>query len=563
MKKILFIIFVLVFLYLLQNFILHNHKKQSVTFYKNGAVVTAHPEATQVGLDVLKAGGNAFDAAIAVQFSLSVVYPVAGNIGGGGFMIARTEEGDVYALDFREKAPLRANRNMYLDSNSNVISGLSTFGILSVGVPGTVDGMVRLHEKLGSLPFDKLVEPSVNLAKNGFLITEKQAARLNYYRKHFLKINSENKYFMKDNWIEGDTLFQLDLSNTLELIKKNGRSGFYDGIVADKIVQTSKNLGGLLSYQDLNEYNSVWREPISGNYKGYVFHSMPPPSSGGVSLYQLLNSLEHFDLDNIDNNDFKYIHLLSEIEKRVYADRSEFLGDIDYYNVPLDNLLDSSYIKSRIKDIDFSSVTDSKDINPGVFNDSESEETTHFSIIDRWGNCASVTTTLNTSYGSKVFVEESGFLLNNEMDDFSIKPGYPNTYGLIGSEANSIEGGKRMLSSMTPTIIEYNGEPFLVIGTPGGSTIITSVFQNILNVIDFNLPIQQSVDNYRFHHQWKPDTIFVEKGLLNDTILRDLNSLGHTVLERSSIGQVNAIMILDNKITCGADRRGDNKALGY
>ena len=389
MKKIFLIIFTLLILYLVQQILLKNSEEKLLITYQNGAVVTAHPEATKVGLDILKSGGNAFDAAVAVQFALSVVYPVAGNIGGGGFMIARTKDGEVYALDFREKAPLKSSRDMYLDSNYNVIPSLSTFGILSAGIPGTVDGMIKTHEKLGSLEFAQLIQPSIDLAYSGFTITENQASRLNYYNDIFKKINLNNKYLMKDKWFVGDTLLQKDLSSTLELIKRHGRSGFYAGEIADKIIQTSIDLGGLISHQDLKEYNAIWREPISGNYKGYVFHSMPPPSSGGVALYQLLNSIEHFDLDDMQHNNFEYIHLLSEIEKRVYADRSKYLGDMDYYNVPISKLTDSMYIYSRIKDINFNSSTSSKEINPGILNYIESEETTHFSIIDKWGNCAS------------------------------------------------------------------------------------------------------------------------------------------------------------------------------
>ena len=524
-----------------------------------GAVVSGHPEATKIGIDILEIGGNAIDAAIGVQLALAVCLPSAGNIGGGGFMVYRDKNGNHYSLDFRETAPLKSNKNMYLDSNGLVIDSLSTYGHLSIGVPGTIDGIFQAHKKFGSIHIDTLFNYAIKLASNGFPITQKQAERFNFYQTDFSKFNPQNKYLQKPLWMGGDTLIQEDLASTLSIIKEKGRSGFYEGEIAQSLIATIQKRG-IMTLEDLKNYRSVWRDPITYSFGKYQLISMPPPSSGGIAISQLLMSLANFEIDTIKHNSIEYIHLLSEIEKLVYADRAKYLGDPNYYNVPLFELTDYNYNKQRVKDIDLHQARSANSISEGSFNRKESEETTHFSILDQYGNAASVTTTLNTNYGSKVFVNERGFLLNNEMDDFSSKPGTPNTYGLIGSEANSIEPGKRMLSSMTPTIIEKKGNLFLILGSPGGSTIITSVFQTILNVIYFEMDILSAVNAPRFHHQWKPEYIFMETELYSDSINKALNKMGHNIKTRKNIGNVNAIMYQNNSVTVGADKRGDNKS---
>ena len=523
------------------------------------SIVTGHPEAPKIGELILAEGGNAIDASIATQLGLAVCFPRAGNIGGGGFMIYRTKDGESYSLDFREKAPKKATKNMYLDSIGNVIDSLSTHGVLSIGVPGTISGIFDAHEKFGSLSIEQLFNPAIELAENGFLINERQANLLNTYKKDFIKLNPKNKYLIKTgDWKTGDTLIQKDLANTLKIIRDKKRESFYNGVLTEKMI---KSLGGksILSKEDFKDYKSIWRKPIKTKINNYEIISMPPPSSGGIALSQLLSMCFNNDLNNIQHNSVRYIHLLSEIEKLVYADRSKYLGDSDFYEVPIDKLLNKEYILNRLNKINFSKTNPSNNIKPGKLNYTESEETTHFSIVDFEGNAVSLTTTLNTNFGSKVFIDDLGFLLNNEMDDFSAKPGYPNTYGLVGSEANSIEPEKRMLSSMTPTIIEKNGELFLVLGSPGGSTIITSVFQTILNIIVFNMDIEHAVNASRFHHQWIPDLIYVEKNAFSKETLDSLKILGHQIKQRSPMGHVNAIHI-NHKMTTGADKRGSNSA---
>ena len=523
------------------------------------SIVTGHPEATKIGELILAEGGNAIDASIATQLGLAVCFPRAGNIGGGGFMIYRTKDGESYSLDFREKAPKKATKNMYLDSIGNVIDSLSTHGVLSIGVPGTISGIFDAHEKFGSLSIEQLFNPAIELAENGFSINERQANLLNTYKADFIKLNPKNKYLIKtEDWKKGDTLIQKDLANTLKIIRDKKRESFYNGVLTEKMI---KSLGGksILSKEDFKDYKSIWRKPVKTKINNYEIISMPPPSSGGIALSQLLLMCFNNDLNNIKHNSVKYIHLLSEMEKLVYADRSKYLGDSDFYEVPINKLLNKEYILSRLNKVNFSKTNPSNSINPGKLNYKESEETTHFSIVDFEGNAVSLTTTLNTNFGSKVFIDDLGFLLNNEMDDFSAKPGYPNTYGLVGSEANSIEPEKRMLSSMTPTIIEKNGELFLVLGSPGGSTIITSVFQTILNIILFNMDIEHAVNASRFHHQWIPDLIYVEKNAFSKETLDSLKILGHQIKQRSPMGHVNAIHI-NHKMTTGADKRGSNSA---
>ena len=532
---------------------------------KNGMVVSAHPEASKVGVNILKKGGNAIDAAIAVHFALAVVYPNAGNIGGGGFMVYRNKEGNIDALDFRETAPGKAHKGMYLDEEGNVVPRLSLDGHLASGVPGSVDGMFKAHEKYGSLPMKELIQPSVDLAEKGFKITEKQAAAYNRYKEKFVKFNEGTVPLVKEaEWKKGDLLVQPELAQTLTLIKDNGRDGFYKGEVADLIVAEMKKGEGIITHEDLESYESKWRKPVTGNYKEYRVISMPPPSSGGIALVQLMEIVEDFPLRRWGWHTDSTMHLMIEAERRVYADRATHLGDADFYPVPFENLLDEGYIKARIDNVEVDKASKSEDIKAGQLEIAESEQTTHFSIVDKEHNAVSITTTLNSPYGSKVFVEGAGFLLNNEMDDFSAKPGVPNTYGLVGAEANKIEPGKRMLSSMTPTIVEKNNDLFMVVGTPGGSTIITSVFQTILNVTEHDMTMQEAVAAGRFHHQWLPDKVYVESDYMDTLKLSGLKERGHKIQPRGPIGSVDAILVLpDGRLEGGADPRGDDKALGY
>ena len=537
------------------------------TISKSGMVSSAHPLASKVGIDVLKKGGNVFDAAIAVHFALSVVYPSAGNLGGGGFAVYRLNNGDVGTLDFREKAPKLSFRNMYLkEENGELIvdDNKSKLGHLASGVPGSVDGMVTLHERFGSLSWSTLLDPSIILAKNGFNITKKQSASLNKVKSSFQKVNDKPISFINESkWKENDVLIQDDLGNTLNRIKTDKRNGFYSGITSELILNEMINGGGIITKDDLENYSSIWREPVIGYYKNHKIISMGPPSSGGIALNQLLKGAEMLKVSNLKHNSSDYVHLLSEIESRVYADRATYLGDPDFYNVPQKKLISSNYLSERFGTIN-KLKTPSNQIKEGDIDFNESEETTHFSIVDKFGNAISVTTTINGAYGSKVVVDGAGFLLNNEMDDFSVKPGHPNMFGLVGGEANSIEPDKRMLSSMSPTIIEKDNNLFMVLGTPGGSTIITSVFQTILNVIDFNMGMQEAVDSKKFHHQWLPDAIIIEKNTLSEENINLLKEKGHTFVERNSIGRMDCILIKDdNTLEGGADKRGDNVALGY
>tara|TARA_B100001250_G_scaffold172375_1_gene148388 strand:+ start:1061 stop:2761 length:1701 start_codon:yes stop_codon:yes gene_type:complete len=548
-------------------FVLSCNEVKKETIYKKGMVSSAHPVASKVGLDILKNGGNAFDAAIGVHFALSVVYPNAGNIGGGGFAVYRLNDGEVGSLDFREKAPLKSYRDMYIsnsDDGSTVDDKKSKIGHLASGVPGSVDGMVKLYEKFGSLDWKLLLEPSIEMAKNGFSLTDKQSNSLNRVMILFDSINDSEVSFVKEiKWKENDILIQKDLSKTLERIRDKKRDGFYSGLTADYIVNEMKKGDGIISYEDLNNYSSIWRKPIVGKYKEHKIISMAPPSSGGIALLQLLHGAEKLNVGNYEHNSLEYINTIAEIESRVYADRSTYLGDSDFYNVPIEDLIDNKYLDNRFSSIDPSTKTPSNQIKEGNIQFNESEETTHFSIVDEYGNAVSLTTTINGAYGSKVVVENAGFILNNEMDDFSVKPGYPNMFGLIGGEANSIEPNKRMLSSMTPTIIEKNDNLYMVLGTPGGSTIITSVFQTILNVIDFNMGMQEAVDAKKFHHQWLPDFLVVEKNTLNTNLNENLKKMGHKINERSSLGRMDCILIENGILEGGADKRGDNTALGY
>ncbi len=538
------------------------------TLFKNGMVSSAHPIASKVGIDILKNGGNAFDAAIAVHFALSVVYPNAGNIGGGGFLVYRLDNGQIGTLDFREKAPIKSYRDMYIDNIDGklvVDDKRSKIGHLASGVPGSVDGMVKIHEKFGTINWNELIDPSIKVARNGFMITKKQAKGLNNVKESLLNANNHQLSLVNDTqWEEGNLLVQENLAKTLEEIKSSKRDGFYKGKVAKLILDEMKSGGGIISQTDLDNYSSVWRDPIIGYFKNHKIISMGPPSSGGIALVQLLNGAEQLQTNNYNHNSLQYINTISEIESRVYADRATHLGDPDYYSVPQESLLDKDYLYNRFSEIQSSKKTPSSEIKEGSFNDNESNETTHFSIVDKYGNAVSITTTINGAYGSKVVVEGAGFLLNNEMDDFSVKPGYPNMFGLVGGEANAIKPNKRMLSSMTPTIIEKDNKLFMVLGTPGGSTIITSVFQTILNVIDYDMTMQEAVDSKKFHHQWLPDVLVVEEKTLSDELISDLTNIGHKVVKRSSLGRMDCILVNDDgSLDGGADKRGDNTFIGY
>ena len=532
--------------------------------YKNGMVVSAKHEASKVGIDILKKGGNAFDAMIATDLALAVVYPNAGNLGGGGFMVYRLSDGKNGSLDFREKAPINSRSDMYLDINNDVIKGLSQNGALAIGVPGTIAGLFEIHKKFGSLPIKELFKPAIDLANNGYRLTSKQVNTINNYKDLIIELNDSiplfNKVFKED-----DLFINKSLGNTLSLISKKGVDEFYRGEIAKKLSSYIIKKGGIITQEDFALYKPVWRETLELKYKDLNIISMGPPSSGGIVLGQILKMIENYNLIELGHNSEEYVQLLVEAEKISFADRSRYLGDPDFNYIPTNELLDSDYLKSRFKSFSFDSIQKSQDIDPGNILINESNETTHYSIVDKFGNAVSVTTTLNGNYGSKLIPSELGFFLNNEMDDFSIKPGSPNMYGLIGGKTNSIEPEKRMLSSMTPSIIELNGKLSMVLGSPGGPTIITSVLQTVLNFYEFGFDMQKSVDASRFHHTWLPDKIFYEKNILSNKIKDSLLKKGYIFNPNYSvIGRVDAIHIDKNQIFYGgADKRGDDKSIGY
>ncbi|MDD8018732.1 MAG: gamma-glutamyltransferase, partial [Bacteroidota bacterium] len=530
---------------------------------------SADPLATQAGIKILEAGGNAVDAAVAVGFALSVSYPVAGNIGGGGFMVIRFADGRSTTIDYREKAPALASRNMYLDSSGNFIPEKSTLGHLAAGVPGSVAGMLLGLEKFGTMNRKQVITPSYDLAANGFPLHPRLAENLNQTKDKFEKFSGSKKSFVKSNneLFAADEIWkQPDLAKTLQRIIDKGSDGFYKGETADLIAAEMQRGHGLISKSDLENYQPVIREPLKGTYRGYEIISMPPPSSGGISLLQLLHILEGYDLKNYGYASVATTHRYIEAMRRVYADRAEHLGDPDYYKVPVNWLLSKKYANERRASIDTTKASSSKDISHGIAPAHESEQTTHYSVVDKWGNCVSVTTTLNGRFGSCVAVDGAGFLLNNEMDDFSAKPGVPNMFGAVGNVANEIQPNKRMLSSMSPTIVVKEGKPFMVIGSPGGTTIITTVMQVICNVIDFGMDIQQAVDAPRIHHQWLPDITYFDKDALPADTIKKLEVMGHKLEQRRTpIGLAEGIIINNDKgiFYGGSDSRGYGLAAGY
>ena len=527
-----------------------------------GAVVSAREEASKIGVAIMAKGGNAFDAMIATDLALTVCYPNAGNIAGGGFLVYRLDNAETGSLDYREKAPSAASAEMYLDEDGNVIPEKSTLGGMAVGVPGTVAGLEAIHEKFGTLPWEDLVKPAIDLANKGYRVTAKQQLSFEDKKEEFVKINGKNTFYAKDfkanDWVKNKAL-----ATTLERIARKGSAGFYQGVNAEAMIERINETGGVMTLEDLISYRPVWRDPIHFKYDDLDIYSMGPPSSGGICLAQIMKMIEPFNIEQYAQNSSAAIQIVVEAERRSYADRSLYLGDPDFINIPQDSLLDKVYLSDRMSSFNFDQASKSSDINPGTIIWNESEQTTHYSILDPMGNAVAVTTTLNGSYGSKVFVESGGYFLNNEMDDFSSKPGFPNMFGLIGGKANAIAPEKRMLSAMTPTIVEKNGKLSMIVGTPGGSTIITSVLQTILNVYEFGMSIQEAVRAPRFHHQWLPDIVVLEPKQFDSLLIQKLQTKGYDIKEEYSriIGRVDAIHLSDeNVISMGADPRGDDTA---
>ena len=542
-----------------------NPEPQIGLITERAMVVSAREEASQIGSDIMQKGGNAFDAMVATEMALALTYPTAGNLGGGGFIVYRTQSGEIGSFDFREKAPLQATKDMYLDTEGVFIKEKSKVGGLAVGVPGTIAGIFAVHQKLGTLPIKEILKPVIDLAQRGYVVTEKQAKRLEKYKATFEEVNKETSLYTRD-YKEGDTIKNIALANTLTRISQQGRKEFYEGETARKLVAYIDSKDGIISMKDLESYEAEWREPIVFDYKDLRVISMSPPSSGGICLAQILKSIENFPLKKYGHNSTKAIQVITEAERRAYADRSHFLGDPDFVDIPVDELISDAYLKGRMDDFSFDKATLSAAMDHGEIPGYESTETTHYSIVDPFGNAVAVTTTLNGAFGSKLYVKELGFFLNNEMDDFSAKPGEPNMFGLIGGEANAIAPQKRMLSSMTPTIVEKEDSFWMTLGTPGGSTIITSVLQTILNVYEFEMNIQEAVNAPRFHHQWLPDIVLFEPNSFQKETLEELKGKGYTPDEENAraIGKVDGIMVLSNgTLEGGADKRGDDTAIGF
>lgn len=538
----------------------HYTSVKSATF-NHASVASANPLASMAGAYIMKQGGNAFDAAITTQLVLAVVYPGAGNIGGGGFMIARKKDGQNIALDFRETAPAKAFKDMYLDKKGTAQTNLSQSGHLASGVPGTVAGLFAIY-KYAKLPFAQLIQPAIDIAEHGFVISEKEASGLNATKEAFIKNSTQPTVFIKDRkWKAGDTLVQKELAKTLQLIRDNGQKGFYEGKTAKLIVDEMQRGAGIITLEDLKNYKAKKRAAMEFNYKGYTIIGMPPPSSGGIIVWQLMKMIEHKPMSLYGFQTIKSVQLMVEAERRTFADRAEYMADPDFWKVPVKILTSDAYIAGRMADYDSTKATPSKDIKAG--NIKESDETTHISIIDKDGNMVTITTTLNGGYGCRTVVGGAGFLLNNEMDDFSIKPGVPNMYGAIGGIANAIQPGKRMLSSMTPTLVLKNNQPYIVCGTPGGTTIPTSVFQTLVNILEFNMNAADAVNKPKFHHQWLPDIVFTEPDFPK-TVKQQLVNMGYKIIEKPAIGRTEVIKILkDGKRETAADKRGDDSVAGY
>ena len=539
----------------------YNYQLVKEADFDHAAVTSAHPLASMVGAAIMKDGGNAYDAAIAVQFSLAVVHPGAGNIGGGGFMLARNVDGKLMGIDFREAAPSKGHRDMYLDENGNPSNTLSRDGTSASGIPGSVAGMFEIL-KYATLPMAKLIQPAIDLAAYGYVITEKEARGLNATRAQFLKNSSAPSAFtQKEQWKAGDTLVQTDLANTLTRIQKNGLAGFYEGETADLIVKEMSFSKGIISLEDLKNYRPKYRTPLEFDYRGHHIISFAPPSSGGILIAQMLQMIQPYDVQKMGLNTPAEVSLMVEAQRRAYADRAEHMGDPDYYKVPTNALISDAYVKERMKDYQPGVVGSSKITQAGIPH--ESEQTTHFSVIDAEGNMVAITTTLNDTYGNKTIVAGAGFLLNNEMDDFSVKAGVPNMYGAIGGEANSIQAGKRMLSSMTPTLVTLNNKPYISIGTPGGTTIPNQVFEGLVNIIDFKMSIKEAIDAPRFHHQWIPDVLAVESDFPQD-IADALAKKGYKVTKRGRFGRMDGIKYnSDGSLSAAGDKRGDDSVAGY
>jgi gamma-glutamyltranspeptidase/glutathione hydrolase len=535
--------------------------------YENGIVVTAEEHASEVGRQILRQEGNAVDAAIAVQFALAVTLPRAGNIGGGGFMILHLEDGTSRTLDFREQAPLNATSDMFL-RDGEYISDLSREGGLASGVPGVVDGMIKAIERYGRLPLETVMRPAIDLARKGYKLSWTQANDLNNRADVLRKYEGSARYFLKRNgeeWKEDDLFVQEDLAQTLERIANRGREGFYSGKTADLIVKEMDRQGGIISYEDLDRYESVLREAITADFRGYSLHIMPPPSSGSIAIHQILDMLKPYDLQDLGFNSAKYVHLVTETMRRAFADRAYFLGDPDFVEIPREKLMSKDYNKQRMQNFEWNQATSSDELSHGdIPSFEESTETTHFSIVDEDGNAVSVTTTLNGSFGSKVAVNGAGFFLNNEMDDFTAEPGEPNMFGLIQGKVNAIASEKRMLSSMSPTIVTKDGNVRMVLGAAGGPRIITATLQNILNMTVFEMDSQQAISAPRFHHQWMPDKLYYEEFGLSPDTRGKLKNLGHNLTSRGNIGRAHNIYIDEDKLKYGLpDPRGNGASKGY
>ena len=529
--------------------------------FSAASVSSAHPLASMVGAAIMKAGGNAFDAAIATQLTLAVVYPGAGNIGGGGFLLARKSNGELIGIDYREAGPEKATRDMYLDKNGNMQSALSLSGHLASGIPGTVAGLFATHP-YAKLPFRQLIQPAIDLAEKGFCISEREANSLNGAHDAFVKYCTKPTAFVKEGkWKAGDTLVQKELAATLKRIQKDGALGFYGGETAKLIVEEMNRGNGIISLDDLKNYTAKLRKPLEFEYRGHQVIGFAPPSSGGLLTAEMLKMVEKYPMGSYGFQSAKSVQLMIEAERRAFADRAEHMGDPDFYKVPIKTLMSDAYIAQRMNDYDPNKASVSAAIKAGIAK--ESEETTHLSVMDAAGNMVSVTTTLNGGYGSKTVVGGAGFLLNNEMDDFSGKPGVPNMFGAIGGEANAIAPGKRMLSSMTPTLLLKNNKPYVVVGTPGGTTIPTSVYQTIVNIVDFNMNADDAVNKPKFHHQWQPDEVKIERDFDAET-KKQLQAMGYKIVEVGGLGRMEVIRVLRNgKRETVADKRGDDSVAGF